>query len=274
MELQSVDPDSAQEIYLANNRNPRRLWKLAKSTLRGVLAVVGVRVTITLVIGLVSCAAPVLVLLLHSLMTGLLVTKRCSDGHPLSGREQQRLQQQLREMLNYDRGQLNGSTEVAALLLHCFAFLRLWVDDKERLWYDTMAIFGAITFGAELVTWVSLPSARGANFFRSNFCHGGGCPICASLGKPTCLPGGGPAATRDGVSFPASAPAPWNPIQFRRGLALIDPRSMMRAGRAGDTPAELAAEGPSLLYPFICPYQHASAAQVCSRFAVSLGVAA
>ena len=57
VELQNVDPDSAQEIYLAKNRNPRRLWKLAKSTLRVVLAVVGVRVTINLAVGVVSFAA-------------------------------------------------------------------------------------------------------------------------------------------------------------------------------------------------------------------------
>ena len=98
VELQNVDPASARQS--TKNRNPLRLWKLAQSTLRGVLAVVGVRVTISLAIEVVSCAAPVLILSLHSLVTGLLVHKRCSDGHPLSGREQQRLQQWLREMLN------------------------------------------------------------------------------------------------------------------------------------------------------------------------------
>ena len=106
-----VDPASAQESYLAKSCNPRRLWRLAKSTLRGVLTVVGVRMTTILAIEVVTCAAPVLILSLHSVTTGLIVAKRCSDGCPLSGREQQRLQQQLREMLNYDRRQLNVSVD-------------------------------------------------------------------------------------------------------------------------------------------------------------------
>ena len=160
-----VDPASAQESYLAKSCNPRRLWRLAKSTLRGVLTVVGVRMTTILAIEVVTCAAPVLILSLHSVTTGLIVAKRCSDGCPLSGREQQRLQQQLREMLNYDRRQLNVLTEVVALLLHCMGipdqkprrcdtwFSSRWFDPG---WFDCMAMLGAMTYSAELYTWVSL----------------------------------------------------------------------------------------------------------------------
>ena len=166
-----VDPASAQESYLAKTScNPRRLWRLAKSTLRGVLTVVGVRMTTILAIEVVTCAAPVLILSLHSVTTGLIVAKRCSDGRPLSGREQQRLQQQLREMLNYDRRQLNVLTEVVALLLHCMGipdqvkprrcdtwFSSRWFDPG---WFDCMAMLGAMTYSAELYTWVSLAPAQ------------------------------------------------------------------------------------------------------------------